>query len=94
MNEKEIKHNEKMRNLKKHFKKLKLIAVVLWLAANIIIDTVVILLFSIEIVVFAIIISFILSTMFMIKYLNNIDKIRIAQETQLMEETPLGRLKI
>ena len=94
MNEKEIKHNEKMRNLKKHFKKLKLIAVVLWLAANIIFDTVVILLFSIEIIVFAIIISFILSTMFMIKYLNNVDKIRIAQETQLMEETPLGRLKI
>lgn len=94
MNPKEQLHSEKMKELKKHFKRLKLIAVILWLIANIIIDTVAILFLSIEVMIFAIIISFILSTMYMIKYLNNIDKIRITQETQLMEETPLGRLKI
>ena len=94
MNEKEAMHREKMKALKKHFKKLKTVAILLWLAANIIIDSIVIAFFSIEVIIFAIIITTILSTLFMIKYLNNLDKIRITQETQLMEEAPLGRLKI
>lgn len=94
MNDKEIMHREKMKALKKHFKKLKAVGILLWLAANIIIDSAVIAFFSIEVIIFAIIITTILSTLFMIKYLNNLDKIRVAQEMQLMEEAPLGRLKI
>lgn len=93
MNEKELKHSQKLQELKKHFKKLKTIAILLWLLANVVIDAIAIAFFSIEVKVFAVIIVLILSTLFMVKYLNNLDKIRITQETQLMEETPLGRLK-
>lgn len=93
MNNKEQQHNEKMKELQKHFKRLKRIAILIWLAANIVIDALAIAFLTIETIVFVIIIAFILSTMFMIRYLNSIDKIRVTQETLLMEEKSLGRLK-
>lgn len=94
MREKELKHNQKINELKKHFKKLKMIAIALWLVANIVIDTVATVFFTVEVIVFAIIITLIISTMIMINYLNRLDKIRITQETELLEKSPLGRLKI
>ena len=94
MEQKRMKHAEKMNQLKKHFKKLKLRAILLWLAFNIVADVVSIKAFSFEIIIFTIIISLIISTLIMINYLNRLDKIRIAQETQLMEETPMGGLRL
>lgn len=86
-------YSEKMSQLKKHFKTLKLRAILLWLGVNAVADTLAILFFSVEIIIFSIILVLIISTMIMINYLNRLDKIRITQETQLLEDTPMGRLK-
>ena len=93
MSDKMQKHAEKVAELKKHFKALKTRAIIIWLFINLAVIILSILFLSIEITIFAIIISAIISTMIMINYLNRLDKIRIAQETQLMEDTPLRRLK-
>jgi len=93
MEQKQKNHTEKMTQLKKHFKFLKRCAILLWLAINIVFITVAILFFSVEVIVFSVIIEIIITTMIMINYLNRLDKIRIAQETQLLEDTPMGRLK-
>ena len=93
MSDKMQKHAQKMEELKKHFKALKSRAIIIWAVVNIAVITLAILFLSVEITIFAIIISAIISTMLMINYLNRLDKIRIAQETQLMEDTPLSRLK-
>lgn len=93
MSEKMQKHAQKMAELKKHFKALKTRAIIIWLVSNLAVITLSILFLSIEITIFAIIICAIISTMIMINYLNRLDKISITQETQLMEDTPLSRLK-
>lgn len=93
MDDKSQKHAKKMAELKKHFKALKMRAIIIWAIINILVITLSVLLLSVEITIFAIIICIIISTMIMINYLNRLDKIRIARETQLMEDTPLSRLK-
>ena len=93
MEDKRQQHEAKMKALKKHFTKLKLIAVLICLAFNIVVDAIVFAVASAEIIVFAVLITLILSVMLLINYLNRLDKIKIAQETQLMEETPLGKMK-
>lgn len=94
MEEKRRQHTEKLKSLKKHFKKLKLIAILICLSFNIVVDIIVFSIASAEIIVFSVIIALILSVMLLFNYLNRLDKIRIAQETQLMEETPLGKMKL
>lgn len=93
MDDKRQQHTEKLKSLKKHFKKLKLIAILICLAFNIVVDLVAFAIASAEIIVFSVIIALILSVMLLFNYLNRLDKIRITQETQLLEETPLGRMK-
>lgn len=93
MSAKAEKHAEKLAELKKHFKKLKNRAILIWAAINLAVIVLSILFLSIEISIFAIIIGAIISTMIMINYLNRLDKIKLTQETQLMEDTPLSRLK-
>lgn len=89
-------HSDKLKELKKRFKKLKIRAIVIWLIYNVIVDTVAFVLFGkfrIEWLVFTLIVSTAISTLVMINTLNRWDKLRIAQETQLMEQSPMGRLK-
>ncbi len=96
-NEKALeKHSAQMNELRKHFKKLKRITILVWLIVNIVVDVASYLIFQnghIEIFIFVLIITALLSTLVMINTLNRQDKIRITQETQLMEKTPLNRLK-
>lgn len=93
MKQKQMSNIEKMEQLKKHFKTLKLRAILIWLAVNVVVDTLSFLFLSIEITIFTVIITFIISAMIMINYLNRLDKIRITQGTLLLEDTPVGRLK-
>ena len=93
MKQKQMSNIEKMEQLKKHFKTLKLRAILIWLAVNVVVDILSFLFLSIEITIFTVIITFIISAMIMINYLNRLDKIRITQETLLLEDTPVGRLK-
>lgn len=93
MEDKRKQHAEKMKALKKHFKKLKLIAVFLCIAFNIIADVLAFVFASVEVLIFIVIITMILSVMLLINYLNRLDKIRVSQETQLMEEAPLGKMR-
>ena len=93
MNEKQKQHEEKMQLLKKHFRKLKLIAILLCAAFNIVVDVLVILFASVEIKIFAVLVTLWLSCMFLFTYLRKLNKISATQEAQLMEETPLGRMK-
>ena len=93
MEEKRRQHEEKMSALKKHFKKLKSIAVLCWLAFNVIVDTLVIVFASVEVKIFAVLVTLWLSCMFLFTYLRKINKIKVTQETQLMEEGPLGKMK-
>ncbi len=93
MEQKQAVHLEKMQQLRKHFKKLKLRAILLWLAFCVAAITVALMFLSVEMTIITVIVAFIISTMFMINYLNRLDGIRIAQETQLMEETPMGKMK-
>lgn len=93
MKQKQMSNIEKMEQLKKHFKTLKLRAILIWLSVNVVVDTLSFLFLSIEITIFSVIITFIISAMIMINYLNRLDKIRITQETLLLEDTPVGRLK-
>jgi membrane protein YdbS with pleckstrin-like domain len=89
-------HSDKLKELKKRFRKLKIRAIVIWLVYNVIVDTVAFVLFGnfrIEWLVFTIIVSTTISTLFMINTLNRWDKLRFSQESQLMEQTPMGRLK-
>ena len=57
MEERRKQHEEKMKALKKHFKKLKLIAVLSCIAFNIAVDTIVILFASVEIKIFAVLVT-------------------------------------
>ncbi len=93
MNEKMKQHEEKMKLLKKHFRKLKLIAILLCAGFNIVVDTLVITLASVEIRIFAVLVTLWLSCMFLFTYLRKLNKIKAAQESLLMEETPLGKMK-
>lgn len=93
MNEKLKQHEEKMKALKKHFKKLKLIAILLCVAFNIVVDTVVIIFASVEVKIFAILVTLWLSCMFLFTHLRKLNRIKFTQESLLMEETPLGKMK-
>ena len=93
MEEKRQQHEEKMKVLKKHFEKLKLIAILLCVAFNVIVDVLVIIFASIEIKIFAALVTLWLSCMFLFTYLRKLNKIKVTQETQLLEETPLGKMK-
>lgn len=94
MEEKRRQHEEKMTALKKHFKKLKLIAILCCVAFNLVVDTLVILFASVEIKIFAILVVLWLSCMFLFTYLRKINRIKYTQETQLMEESPLGKMRL
>lgn len=91
---KQEQHAEKLRELKKHFSRLKLRAFIIWLLANLVINTVTFLFFTVEIIVAALIIGIIITTMIFINYLNRLDKIRVAQEMRITEEAPVNRLKL
>lgn len=93
MENKQKKHAEQMKELKKRFKKYKLLATLVWLSVLAVIITCLFLFATVEVIIFGIIISVIITTMIYINYLNRLDKIRVAQETQLMEEAPLGKMK-
>lgn len=93
MNDKTKQHEEKMKALKKHFKKLKLIAILLCVAFNVVVDTLVFVFASVEIIVFAVIVTLWISCMVLFAYLRQLYKIKTTQETQLMEETPLGKMR-
>ncbi len=89
-------HSEKLKELKKRFSKLKIRAAVIWLIYNVIVDVAAFAVFGssrVEWLVFTLIVSTAISTLVMINTLNRWDKLRISQETQLMEQTPMGRLK-
>lgn len=94
MTEEQKQHEEKMLLLKKYFRKLKLRASLLCFAFNVVVDTLVIIFVSVEVIIFAILVTLWLSCMFLFTYLRKLNKIKITQETQLMEETPLGKMKI
>ena len=93
MTEKQKQHEEKMLLLKKHFRKLKLRASLLCFAFNVVVDILVILFASVEVRIFVILVTLWLSCMFLFTYLRKINKIQYTQELQLMEETPLGKMK-
>ena len=93
MTEKQKQHEEKMLLLKKHFRKLRLKAWLLWAAFNIVVDFLVISFASVEVRIFAVLVTLWLSCMFLFTYLRKLNKIKFSQETQLMEETPLGKMR-
>lgn len=96
MEEKSTSHTEKLQELNKRFKLLKLRTVLIWLLYNIVVDIAAFFVLhgsNIEIMVCIIVISTIISTMVMINSLNKWDKIKATQEAQLLEKTPLSRLK-
>ena len=93
MDQKKQEHYEKMQQLKKHFKRLKRRAILIWIVIYALIIAAAVSFLDISMVIATIIITGIASTMIMINYLNRLDKIRVTQETQLMEDTPLSRLK-
>ena len=96
MEEKGATHTEKLQELNKRFKLLKLKTVLFWLLYNIVVDVAAFFVLhgsNIEIMVCVMVISTIISTMVMINSLNKWDKLKAAQETQLLEKTPLSRLK-
>ncbi len=91
------KHEQKIKQVKKYYKKLKRITILIWLIINIAVDVAAYVIWHnahIEITIFVILIGTMLSTLFMIKRLNNLDKICYTQEMQLLEKTPLNRFKI
>ena len=91
------KHEEQIKQIGKYYKKLKRITILIWLIFNLIVDIGAYLIWHnahIEITIFVILVSTMLSTLFMIKRLNNLDKICHTQEMQLLEKTPLNRFKI
>lgn len=97
MSEKQQIYNEKLNSLTKHFKKMKTITVFCWLLFNIAVDVTTFLVFKgehIELFVFSFILAAMISTLIMVNTLNRLDKIRVAQETLLIEQAPLGKIKI
>lgn len=96
MEEKVATHTEKLQELEKRFKLLKFKTVLFWILYNAAVDIATYLVLhgsNIEIMVCVMVISTIISTMVMINSLNKWDKLKAAQETQLLEKTPLSRLK-
>lgn len=97
MNEKEQEYIEKIRALTKHFKKLKIITISIWLLFNIAVDVTTFLVFKdehIELFVFSFILAAMISTLIMVNTLNRQDRTRVAQENLLIEQAPLGKIKI